>query len=555
MQTLNTVLLIAAGCLILFAVYKNFAFCRAASGEERKTLYGSFAGVNDRAYMILLIAAVIAGVIVRVWQFGSVPAGFNQDGAMAAVDAKALADYGTDRFGMHMPVHLTAWGYGQMSALLSYLEVPFIKLFGLNPISARLPQLIMSLIGGVFFFLFVRDAFGKRAGVIAALFVAVNPWHILQSRWALDCNLFPHFFIIGLYFLSKGLNKKVFLYVSMIFFALCMYCYGISIYTIPVFLLGAGFYYLIRKKLRLRDLLISAAVYLFFAWPFIACMIINFFKLPSIETPLFTIPFFENSVRSNDILFFAEEPMKQLAENFKSLMNTTILQKHDLPWNDVKFFSTMYIFSIPFMIIGIYALIREKSDGKMLAVIFLLTGIWSGLVTKTVNVNRINIIYYALMILAVLGIKYTVSWIRHAKWGVLACYAAAFVIFTSTYFGAYAEEIGRNFYDDFSQALEYVEEADVDKFYITPDSQYKNSKAVSEILTLFWHEIDAEYFQGKTTEAGELPYARKYVYQIPASVNKNEKAAYVVPSGSASMFSGDFFEIKDFGSFSAVIHK
>ena len=50
--------------------------------------------------------------------------GLEIDGAMAAVDAKALAYYGTDRFGMKYPVHLTAWGFGQMSALLSYLMVP-----------------------------------------------------------------------------------------------------------------------------------------------------------------------------------------------------------------------------------------------------------------------------------------------------------------------------------------------------------------------------------------------------------------------------------------------
>ena len=82
-------------------------------------------------YLLLLFACVIA-VFIRVYQFGSVPAGMNQDGAMAAVDAKALADYGTDRLGMRFPVHLTAWGFGQMSALLSYLMIPCIKLFGLS---------------------------------------------------------------------------------------------------------------------------------------------------------------------------------------------------------------------------------------------------------------------------------------------------------------------------------------------------------------------------------------------------------------------------------------
>lgn len=66
----------------------------------------------------IFAALMLAAFLLRVWQFGSVPGGMNQDGAMAAVDAKALADHATDRYGMFMPVHFTAWGYGQMSVLL-----------------------------------------------------------------------------------------------------------------------------------------------------------------------------------------------------------------------------------------------------------------------------------------------------------------------------------------------------------------------------------------------------------------------------------------------------
>ena len=94
--------------------------------------------------MLVLVCAVLA-VLIRIYRFGAIPAGMNQDGAMAAVDAKALAEYGTDRFGMRYPVHLTAWGFGQMSALLSYLMIPAIRLFGLNPFAARLPMLLVSL--------------------------------------------------------------------------------------------------------------------------------------------------------------------------------------------------------------------------------------------------------------------------------------------------------------------------------------------------------------------------------------------------------------------------
>jgi 4-amino-4-deoxy-L-arabinose transferase-like glycosyltransferase len=183
------------------------------------------------------------GVGIRVWKFGSIPGGINQDGAMAAVDGLALSQYGTDRFGTWLPAHLEAWGYGQMSSLLSYFIAIFIKLFGFSVFTVRLPQLLISIIGAVFFYLFMKDIFGEKIGMIAAFMIALNPWHFLQSRWALDCNLLPHLFIIAIYFLNKGLNKRRYFYISMLVFGLCMYTYGITIYTIPVFLLIYCMYY------------------------------------------------------------------------------------------------------------------------------------------------------------------------------------------------------------------------------------------------------------------------------------------------------------------------
>ncbi len=40
-------------------------------------------------------------------------------------------------------------------------------------------------------------------------------------------------------------------------------------------------------------------------------------------------------------------------------------------------------------------------------------------------------------------------------------------------------------------------QADTEKIYVTADAQGKGYSQVSEILTLFYDETDAEYFQGK----------------------------------------------------------
>ncbi|HYH03864.1 MAG TPA: hypothetical protein VEC37_12220, partial [Bacillota bacterium] len=53
---------------------------------------------NQKYYKYLLSLIALVAVGIRLWKFGIIPFGFNQDGAMGAVDALALADHGTDRF-------------------------------------------------------------------------------------------------------------------------------------------------------------------------------------------------------------------------------------------------------------------------------------------------------------------------------------------------------------------------------------------------------------------------------------------------------------------------
>ncbi|MCD7826437.1 MAG: glycosyltransferase family 39 protein [Clostridiaceae bacterium] len=549
MDTVNNVFLWGA---ILFCLICLYQMLTAAQKRQEKA---AEMAVSDRAYLILLAAAALAALAVRLWQFGSVPGGFNQDGAMAAVDGKALADYGTDRYGMKLPVHLTAWGYGQMSALLSYLMVPFIRLFGFSPLVLRLPQLIVSLAGLICLYFFIRDVFGKNMALVVLLFAAVNPWHILQSRWVLDCNLYPHFFLFGIYFLHRGLQKRWALYVSMVFFGLSMYCYGISIYTMPVFLVMACVYLLVTKRIRIPDAVLCALVYVLVGGPFILVMMINFFQWDTIETPLFTLPYFSESIRSNDILFFSEEIGTQLVENIKSLLNVTLLQVKDLPWNDIEGFGTMYLFSMPFVVLGLVSLWKRyrKNPGAILLFFFLLTGILCGILTNGVNVNRINIIYYPIMILAGLGIFEAVRWFWVSRWCLLAVYAVSFCLFANTYFTTYAAEIRGYFHGDFGDALEAVEDAEVDKYYIT---NYCDASDLTEILILFHHEIDAEYFQGKTDQ-GELPFAEKYTISDMSqiTVNPEENAAYVISMDEIIYFDTAYYDVQEFGSYCALTPK
>lgn len=548
-------LLSAALCVL--TLWRMFAPVKAGTCREHKF------ELSPGMYRLCLLVAVVLAVAVRVYKFGSVPGGFNQDGAMAAVDAKALADYGTDRFGMRYPVHLTAWGYGQMSALLSYLMAPLIKLFGLNPITARLPLLIVSLLGLLVLYLFSRDAFGKSAALVIFAFGAINPWHIIQSRWALDCNLYAHFFLFGLYFLNRAMKgkRRLWLCVSMVMFGLCMYCYGIAIYTMPVFLLMACIYLLARKKVSWEEALLAFLVWLAVAWPFILVMAINTFQWETIETPFFTMAYFPDSVRSRDILFFSDNIPKKLASNFMHLLRVTVLQAQDLLWNNIPAYGSMYLFSMPFALVGLVGLWKErrKEHGTALLFFFLLTGIWCGISTNEVNINRLNIIYYPIMMLVGYGIYEVIRWcgIPRIEIFLAAAYLLAFALFARVYFTTYAEQISVRFEKNFCDAVSSLKDSDAEKFYITSESGGRETKISNEIRTMFWHEIDAEYFQGKSCPEAVLPYNERYIFthMRDLDIDPDEDAAYVLPDTELEYFPEDSFQLERFGYYYTAVPK
>ena len=556
--------LLSGVSMLLFFGFIVFAFLT----KEEKVESGP-EPVFDRRRQILFFLLFAGILAVRFFRFPQVPGGLNQDGAMGAVDAKALGDYGTDRFGTFLPAHFKAWGYGQMSVLLSYLSVPFIRVLGLNKLAMRLPLLIVSLTGIWGVYRIVAAVYGRNAAGIALFLTAMNPWHFMQSRWALDCNLFPHMFILGFCFLVNGLRKKKSLYISMLFFALCMYSYGVSFYMVPFFLLAAALLLLRVKKVTGRECMVCILIYFGISWPVYGTMLINFMKWETVSLPFVTMPYFEESIRSGDILFFAEDMGEQLLINLKALLRVVFWQREDLPWNSMKEFGTMYQCTMPFILLGGVLVFRramnrgawtEQRIGAGLLCAFWFFGILTGLLINSVNVNRINIIFYVHIIFAAVGIEFAVR-----KWKTLlfvtgAVFLIHYTCFCTQYFTRWSEEIDRAFYGDFVRALEYARNCESDYYCITPDTQFEGARQVTEIITLFVFEIDAKYYQGENAGAekegrtAEIPYEEKFRYANPWETGgSSENITYVIKSTDAEYFSRETFQVTLFGDYGVAV--
>ena len=122
-------------------------------------------------------------------------------------EAFALLKEGMDSHGYTNPVYFISWGHG-MNALYAYLSMPFIWTLGLNVVSIRLMQAILGSITLLLFYGLLKDMHEEKTAVLGILLLAINPWHIMLSRWGLEANIAPFFILAGVFFLGKGYTEE-----------------------------------------------------------------------------------------------------------------------------------------------------------------------------------------------------------------------------------------------------------------------------------------------------------------------------------------------------------
>ena len=519
-------------------------------------------------YRILFWSILLFALFIRLYKLGSLPPGINQDEAMGAVDAWALTNYGTDRYGMLWPVHFTAWKYGQMSVLMSYCMIPFLKVLGFTTLAVRLPIALISSLCVAVTYGISRKLFSENLSLAVMAFAAINPWQFMQSRWALDCNLFPHIFLLGFYLLLCGLEKRRYLYLSMVFFGLTFYCYGVAVYSVPVFLALFAAWCLWRGEFTLKEILLSALIFFMVALPEILTMFINMFGLPSIETPFFTIPYFPESMRSNDILFL-NFSWHQLGRNALSMWKQAFLQKQDYLYNALPEFGPLYRFNIPFLLLGIISFLihtfaekdSRKKTLKFALCSFFIMGLWAGLMTFEVNINRINIIFYPLIFLTVYGIYCFGQCLKKLACPTYVAFIGVYVLLAASFFSQYFTSIGSQlhliFNVDFLNIIKETDQmAEYDTLYVTSHMGWQMNYRMSEILTQYACQIDSRYYQGLTNETGGrelLPYSERYHFtDIAWLTSFDPKALYVLHRSDLQYIKSEYDIVTEQGDFLVI---
>ncbi len=428
--------------------------------------------IKDK-YKLLFIIIFLIAVITRIILWPTLLEA-NIDEAMTAINASSIANTGKDMYGVSFPVYLEAWGFAGQSVMLAYLTAFCIKLFGMSMFSIRLPMLLISLISIIVFYDFTKRIFkDKKIALLAMFLLSITPWHILQSKWAIDCNMFPHFALFSTYFLYRGITeKKLYLYISMVFFGLTMYTYGVSIYFIPLFLLISAIYLLKNKKINIKELIICILIYMIIFTPLFIMYLINFLKIDKeINLGIFTITYFSEQTRTNDMLLFSDNILNQLLKNIISLLSVIFTQYDNLPWNATSIFGTTYHISIIFIIIALINYFRKKENniGIKIFVLWSILSLFVGIFINGTNINRLNIIWYPLIFLTLYGILIC---FKNKKTLIIIIYTILFISYNIFFYTSYYKDINTSFCfgNGLKESYEFLSNYDNSKYYLNLDN-------------------------------------------------------------------------------------
>lgn len=433
MELMNTIML---WCVIAMAVYSIWYTRKKPTKSEetipkmelKKTWYIG-AGV-------IVIACVI---LSRIVGWGSLPSWIGVDEAGIAYDAYSIANFGTDRYEQPFPVYMVNFGGGQ-SALYTYIAALAVKTFGFSIATIRLPALLFYIVSiACMGYLVVKQDNRIRAWLTMFLIV-ICPWHIMQSRYALDCNLLAPMMVwcmIGVLQSKKwwqyGLTGMV--------MGITLYTYSLAWLIMPVCLFVWIAYLLYTKKIQGKHIVVMGIPIGLLAVPLFLFLAVNNGLLPEIQTSWITIPALYE-FRSGEI---GIHNLIEIADNLKKMMVKGPLDPTDC------FYYAQWLLAIIGIGITLAELVKHRKEKQFVFSHFILLtvlAIWIPLLfVSDMNTTKANALYIPILYFAAIGIQEICRHIKPLWIGMIVLHLVAFGVFEWYYFTSYNAD-GRHGYND-----------------------------------------------------------------------------------------------------------
>lgn len=218
---------------------------------------------------LILILILAVALILRVWGLDKVPVALFGDELDVGYQAYSILKTGKDYSGNFLPLHfrsLDEW----RTPLYIYSAVPTVWLFGISAWGVRLPAAVFGIASVWLIYLLVKKITGNNSvGLLAALFLAISPWHLQYSRAGFEVTELLFFYIGGIYFLLKGFKNSKWSFLAAFCLGITPWVYSTAKLFLPLTILAIVLIW--RREIRAtsrRYLLGSIFIFVLIVAPF-----------------------------------------------------------------------------------------------------------------------------------------------------------------------------------------------------------------------------------------------------------------------------------------------
>ncbi len=482
----------------------------------------------------LLIIILIIALIPRIIFLNTRPNGLHSDEASFLLNSVSIMQTGKDEDGRSFPIYLESIK-DHKPALFSYLQIPFIFLFGPTNAASRLPSVLLGLISIYLFYLQLYKVFNKQNfALLGALLLAISPWHIMNSRATQEVILSIVFFQLSLLIFQKLISnhkrksiKQIIIPLTWFFITnlFAMYSYHSAKVTILGFYSLILFWKFLRKPSKkifaFSSIIISILVFSFIITVSGAVTRFGQIGLLNNDLPLALVIQYTTDVSGitsipiirlfyNKPFFYFREFLSLYFKHFTG--DFLFISGGDTGRYHVPAHGVFYLIELIPMLLGIYFLLKHKKYKKILPLLLILLAIApipAALTTEGIPSDiRAFPMIFPLIIILMIGFEYINTLKKHIKLPLFLIILMGY-IWNIAYF-SHQMFVHMPFYQPWHRSRDYEEAAQV----INDLGPYYDNIVISNDL----REIYIYLWRHNLVSINDLqkqPLARyKYSYQL-----------------------------------------